>query len=229
MGIRIKVLLTILLLTFSSALWASTGDRATTECVYPARCQVNANLNVRSGPSKRYSKIGLLQKYDYITVQSITGPNSDLWGAIDYGGKQGYVSMRYVTYIEPLCDPTTQALSHPKKASKFFAGVRTLFSWILWIIVTILALYLLQYIIALAIYAGMFAGAGALLFLLFGGSGETGAIVGLMVAATVGGCLLILRMDIDLPDINLGGIIRVIFLGAYYIISFPSVTLALFL
>ena len=28
-------------------------------------------------------------------------------------------------------------------------------------------------------------------------------------------------MDIDLPDINLGGIIRVIFLGAYYIISFP--------
>ena len=223
MGIRIKVLLTILLLTLSSVLWANTGDRAITESVYPARCQVNANLNVRSGPSKRYSKIGLLQKYDYITVQSITGPNSDLWGAIDYGDKQGYVSMRYVTYIEPA--PTAQALSHSKKnksaISKFFAGVRTLFSWILWIIVTILALYLLQYIIALAIYAGMFAGAGALLFLLFGGSGETGAIVGLMVAATVGGCLLILRMDIDLPDINLGGIIRVIFLGAYYIISFP--------
>ena len=94
MGIRIKILLPILLLTFSSVLWAHTGDRSITESVYPARCQVNANLNVRSGPSKRYSKIGLLQKYDYITVQSITGPNSDLWGAIDYGGKQGYVSMR---------------------------------------------------------------------------------------------------------------------------------------
>jgi uncharacterized protein YgiM (DUF1202 family) len=221
MGIRIKVLLTILLLTFSSALWTSTGDRATTECVYPARCQVNANLNVRSGPSKRYSKIGLLQKYDNITVQSITGPNSDLWGAIDYGGKQGYVSMRYVTYIEPLCDPTTQALSHPKKASKFFAGVWRFLKSILLIIAIILALYLSKYIIAFAIYAGMFAGGGALLFLIFGGSGATGAIVGLVVAAIIGGVSLIIRMDIDLPDINLGGIIRVIFLGAYYIISFP--------
>lgn len=221
MGIRIKILLPILLLTLSSDLWANTGDRATTESIYPARCQVNANLNVRSGPTKRYSKIGLLQKYDYITVKSTTGPDSDLWGAIDYGGKPGYVSMRYVTYIEPLSDSTTQALSHPKKASKFFAGVWRFLKSILLIIAIILALYLSKYIVALAMYAGMFAGGGALLFLIFGGSGATGAIVGLVVAAIIGGGLLIIRLDLDLPYINLGGIIRAIFMGAYYIISFP--------
>lgn len=216
-----KRLVILLLLLFCFALqgWADGS--------YPARCRVTTDLNVRSNPSKSASKIGLYRNGEYITVDYTTGYSYDQWGAVNYGARRGYVSMRYVTYIEPINDTPSQQITQPKKSksgiAKFFAGVWKVVKTLLWVVAIILVLALWEYILELAIYAGLFAGGGALLFVIFGGSGGTGAIVGLVVAAVIGIGLLLNRLDLDLDfsGFHLGGIFRVIFLGAYYIISFP--------
>lgn len=213
------VILLLLLFCFSLQGWADGS--------YPARCRVTTNLNVRSNPSKNASKIGLYRNGEYITVDYTTGYSYDQWGAVSYGARRGYVSMRYVTYVNPINDTPQQQVSQPKKSksgiAKFFAGVWKVVKTLLWVVAIILVLALWEYILELAIYAGLFAGGGALLFVIFGGSGGTGAIVGLVVAAVIGAGLLLNRLDLDLDfsGFHLGGIFRVIFLGAYYIISFP--------
>lgn len=218
---HIKIMLTVLLLTLSGSLWANT------ESTYPARCRVTTDLNVRSNPSKNASKIGLYRNGEYITVDYTTGYDYDQWGAVNYGARRGYVSMRYVTYVEPINTTPSQQIIQPKKSKSgiatFFAGVWKTIKNIMKVLAILLVIFLWRYILELAIYAGMFAGGGALLFLIFGGSGSTGAIVGLVIAAIMGMGLLLNRMDLDINsgDVHLGGIFRVIFLGAYYIISFP--------
>lgn len=213
------VILLLLLFCFAMQGWADGS--------YPARCRVTTDLNVRSSPTKSATKIGLYRNGEYITVDYTTGYDYDQWGAVNYGARRGYVSMRYVTYIEPINDTPQQQISQPKKSkggiAGFFAGVWKVVKTLLWVVAIILVLALWEYILELAIYAGMFAGGGALLFVIFGGSGGTGAIVGLVVAAVMGAGMLLNRLDLDLDfsGFHLGGIFRVIFLGAYYIISFP--------
>ena len=192
---------------------------------YPARCRVTTELNVRSCASKSCQKIGLLHKNEYVTVNSTTGYGSDQWGLIDYGARQGYISMRYVEYSSKVyTGPQASQVAEKKKKggfAAFMAGVWNVVKWILIIAGVLLVLALWEYIIQLAVYAGMFAGAGAILFAIFGGSGGTGAIVGLVVAALVGVRLLISRLDLDFGDVELGGFFRGLFMVGYYIISFP--------
>ena len=211
------VILLLLMFSFAMQGWAEDS--------YPARCRVTTNLNVRSGPSKNATKIGLYRNGTYITVDNTTGSTYDPWGVVSYGARRGYVSMRYVTYIEPLNNSATQKLRSPEETqsglARFFAGVWKVIKWILWAVAIILVLALWEYILELAIYAGMFAGGGAILFAIFGGSGGTGAIVGLVIAAVMGIGWLLNRMDISMSDIELGGFFRTCFLGAYYIISSP--------
>jgi uncharacterized protein YraI len=195
---------------------------------YPARCRVTTNLNVRISPSKNASKIGLYRNGEIITVEYVTGSSNDPWGAVTYGARRGYVSMRYVNYVYRVTQtsntPSKQIGTSKKSKSGiagFFAGVWKVIKWILWAVAFILILALWEYIIELAIYAGLFAGGGALLFAIFGGSGSTGAIVGLVVAAVMGVGWLLNRMDISVSDIEVGGLFRIIFIGAYYLFSFP--------
>lgn len=51
-----------------------------------------ADLNVRSGPSTKYKKLGLLKKNTAVTV---TGSKDD-WYKISYKGKTAYVSAKYI-------------------------------------------------------------------------------------------------------------------------------------
>ncbi len=211
-----RIILTLLLLTLGDNVQAlTTGD-------YPARCRVNTNLNVRSGSTKDYDKIGLLKKGEYIRVEFIIGPSNDAWGGLYYNSQIGYVSMRYVTYIEPIVQ-TPQNISNHEKAksgiSVFFAKVWKFIKWILIGIAVLIVLGSWEYIVDLAIYVGFFAGAGALIFVIFGGKGSTGAIVGLVVAAVLGIRLLLDKLDLD--DIEIGGVLGFIFLWGYYILSIP--------
>ena len=217
MKVRSKIILLVLVLAVVSGSSVSAAD------AYPARCRVTTNLNVRSCASKSCQKIGLLHKNDYVTVNSTTGYGSDEWGVIDYGSRQGYIAMRYVEYSSKIYTPTTPKVVEKKKGgfARFLAGVWNVIKWILIIIAVLLVLALWKYIVELAVFAGMFAGGGALLFVIFGGNGGTGAIVGLVVAALFGINMLLNYLDVSITDIRLGGAFRGLFIGAYYVISFP--------
>ena len=191
---------------------------------FPARCRVTTNLNVRSNPSTSATKIGLLQKNEYVTVEYTTGASSDSWGAISYGSQRGFVSMRYVQYISPIQQEKTQHGVRQKKSGgsvPFFKGAWSVIRWILIILVILMVLALWQYIVELAIYAGIFAGAGAAILAIFGGSARTGAIIGLAIAALTGLKLLTDKLDLSIGNVEVGGFFRGLFLGGYYIISFP--------
>lgn len=220
---HLRALMIVVMLTVAgvSDAWAEGQYRQ-----YPAQCRVTTDLNVRSGPGRKYGKIGLLKKNDVITVKSTANAtNGDEWGVIDYDARTGYVSMRYVQY-DYYIDTQQETYyeteeEKPSGIARFFAGVWKVIKWILWGIAAILVLALWEYILELAIYAGMFAGGGALLFVILGGSGSAGAIVGLVVAAIIGVGWLMNRLDISISNVEVGGVFRTIFIGAYYLFSFP--------
>ena len=88
---------------------------------YPANCRVTTTLNVRSGPSTGYSKIGKLYRGNTIVVNSITTNRSTQWGEIDYYGRTGYVSTKYVTYVSPVEEEAAPApqYSHRHSSSSY--------------------------------------------------------------------------------------------------------------
>lgn len=53
------------------------------------------NLNVRSGPSKDYDKLGSLSQDTSVEVKGYVEPD---WYVIDFEGKEGYISSKYVTF-----------------------------------------------------------------------------------------------------------------------------------
>ena len=53
------------------------------------------SLNVRSGPSKEYEKLGALAKDASVEVEGIVEPN---WFVIDFEGEVGYISSDYVIF-----------------------------------------------------------------------------------------------------------------------------------
>lgn len=92
MKLWIKILIVLFLLLLGGGQWAIASYE------YPARCQTTTDLWVRSGPSVNTKKLGYLKQSEYITVKETT---SNKWGVIDYNGQEAYISLRYVTYIEP--------------------------------------------------------------------------------------------------------------------------------
>lgn len=52
-------------------------------------------LNVRSGPSRDYEKLGTLSKEVEVEVKGIVEPD---WYVIDFEGKDGYISSEYVVF-----------------------------------------------------------------------------------------------------------------------------------
>ena len=53
------------------------------------------NLNVRSGPSKKYDKLGTLAKDVSVEVKGIVEPD---WYVIEYQGEEGYINSDYVIF-----------------------------------------------------------------------------------------------------------------------------------
>ena len=53
------------------------------------------NLNVRSGPSKDYDKLGTLSEGTSVEVKGYVEPD---WYVIDFEGKDGYISSKYVVF-----------------------------------------------------------------------------------------------------------------------------------
>lgn len=195
---------------------------------FPAQYRVITNLNVRSNPSTKSSKIGLLQKNQYITVEYAVGMYPDQWGAIDYGSQRGFVSMHYVEYICSLPQDAEQdsyknSVQYRESSGvmSFLESVWSVIKWILIILVALLVWALWEFIVELAIYAALFAGVGAAIFAICGGNASTGANVGLVVAALVGLRMLIGRLDFDLSGFEGSSFLRGLFLLGYYIVSFP--------
>lgn len=52
-------------------------------------------LNVRSGPSQNFSRIGALENGETATVKGFVEPD---WYVIDYEGEEGYISSQYVSF-----------------------------------------------------------------------------------------------------------------------------------
>ena len=53
------------------------------------------SLNVRSGPSRDYDKLGTLSQYVEVKVKGIVEPD---WYVIDFDGEKGYISSDYVIF-----------------------------------------------------------------------------------------------------------------------------------
>ena len=76
---------------------------------------VKSSVNVRSGPSTDFDKIGSLGKGKAVKV---TGQSEQTgWYRIDYNGKVGYVSNSYLQ-AEPLPEPETTTKTPVKETSK---------------------------------------------------------------------------------------------------------------
>lgn len=65
------------------------------------RVKASATVNVRSGPGTGYSKIGTLKKGNslYYRGKVATDYNDNVWFAVYYNGKNGWVISRY-TYLK---------------------------------------------------------------------------------------------------------------------------------
>ena len=202
------------------------------ENTYPANCRVTAGeLNIRLFPEKSASKIGVLHKGDLVRVEYTTGQTDDLWGYISLNDKQGYVAMRYMHYEEPIVEQSVSEEPYFSSTFQeilddimdFLEGAWEVIKWILAIIIALLVFAYWEYALMLLIYVGIFMGIGALIFYICGWDTDTGATVGLGVAVLVG--LKLLVGDLNISRYKFGdffrGLFRVIFLGVYYIISFP--------
>ena len=180
---------------------------------YPANCRVTTTLNVRSGPSTRYSKIGKLYKGNTIVVNSITINQSRQWGEIDYYGQTGYVATQYVSYVSPLEEesaPTSQ-YSHSQSSSSF-RGLWHALKIVFWIVVIILGLIFHKAILQFIFTTVFFAAIGAAIFWVAGGNSSTGATIGAVLSV-----LLELKLITD----ALGSGYTTIFEFIYKLISFP--------
>lgn len=121
---RVKILFLLLLLS-----WVGGETMAGN---YPARCRVKTNLNVRSKPSKNTPRLGLLTKGDTITVEYTTGESSNLWGAVNFRNKRGYIAMRYVQGISSVDNASITTSGSESRYATFFFG--KLWIWARWII-----------------------------------------------------------------------------------------------
>lgn len=216
-----RILVTLLFLALASISVAQAAD-------YPAKCRVTAaKLNVRRGPGTGYSTINTLRRGEMVQVEYVTTNGSARWGCVNYPyGLQGYVSMRYVSYVtpvQPVSEPSASASPANSDGSSWFSGlsdsVGDFFSGI-WSVVRIILIILLvlvviafwENILGFLIFMGIFMGIGALIFHLLFDSGELGAFVGLAFAVFIG-----LRKVID----SIGAEYSDFFWLAYLLISAP--------
>ena len=216
-----RILVTLLFLALASIIVAQAAD-------YPAKCRVTAaKLNVRRGPGTGYSTINTLRRGEMVQVEYVTTNGSARWGCVNYPyGLQGYVSMRYVSYVapvQPVQEPSASASSTNPAGSSWFSGLSNSVGYFfsgIWSVVRVILIILLvlvviafwENILGILVFMGFCAGIGALLFgFLFGNSG-LGAMVGLGFAALIG-----LRQVLEALHGEYANILWVI----YWLVSLP--------
>ena len=193
----------------------------TTAETYPAYCRVNTTLNVRRGPSTRYSRIGRLYRNDNIIVNSITQNGSRQWGAIDYGGQTGYVALQYVSYQEPVEQEVQEyqpANSYETTGSwhsveKLLAGAWQTIKWCLIIFCILIILAFKEEIFRALFFIGMFMGGGGLLFWILFDNWSLGVTIGFILGVFIG-----MRLFLQSIGTNWG----YLFVLLYYLVSIPS-------
>ena len=205
-------LVTLLLLSF-----VATAGYAET---YPARCRVKTSLNVRSGPSTGYSKIGALSPNSYVTVNSVIQNGSSQWGEIDYNNKTGYVSMRYLAYESPIQEKVTspqyvmvnKSSEESSSIGRFLHTVWKIVRIILIGLAILLLIAFVKAIIQILAFLAVYAGIGALVFHILFGNAGLGANVGFCFGVFIG-----LRMFFDSLDMRYADLLWI----AYLLISAP--------
>ena len=78
----------------------------------------DSKLNVRSGPGKDYEALGSVSPGEALTVTGQT----DSWYRIDYNGKEGYVSSKYVTISSSDEDTSSAVTNDPNDFSNYEEG-----------------------------------------------------------------------------------------------------------
>lgn len=182
---------------------------------YPANCRVTTTLNVRSGPSTDYSKIGKLYKGNTIVVNSITTNRSRQWGKIDYYGRTGYVATQYVVYVSPVKEepePTSQFSSQSQSSTFSFQGIWNILKMIFWGLVILICIAfrgeILRFIFTSAIYAAIGAVITKVLF------------DDVIIGASIGAVLAVL-LELKFITDYLGSDYTSFFEFIYKLISFP--------
>lgn len=94
------------------------------EGTFPAWYETTSSLNIRSTDSKSGRKITTIPAHTRIKINYVTANN---WGAVEYSYYKGYVSMKYVRYVD---DVTSKSDSYntntPVKAKK----KKSVWSWL---------------------------------------------------------------------------------------------------
>ena len=168
---------------------------------------------MRSGPGTQYKVLHQLNKGDTILIRFVHESDKGSWGMVYYYQEQAYVSMRYVEFLCSYEPPAPEKRSWWKRIWDPVSGVVDSLWSIVKVVLIILAVLLVlafwEDIMGIAIIAGFFAGGGALLFSIFGGDEEVGAIVGLCVAALMGIVVLLGHFGIGLPDLDFSFLFKV--------------------
>ena len=78
----------------------------------------SGSLNVRSGPGTKYPRTGSLPKGERVDVlmeYDLDGDGTPEWGYIGGDGKQGYVSLKYLTKDEETSSVTPEPQPEPHR------------------------------------------------------------------------------------------------------------------
>lgn len=94
----IAALFILFFLLFSSPVFAHEIERVEGIAVITTE-----NLNVRSGPSKDYDKLGTLKKDTMVRVVGFVEPD---WYVIEYGGVEGFIHKDYILFTQEEVDET---------------------------------------------------------------------------------------------------------------------------
>lgn len=212
---RLRILLLLVLMLFPM------GRANAEELQYTAYFRTTTVLNMRSGPGTQYKILNQLDKDDTILIRFTEESGKGVWGMTYNNQEPAYVSMRYVEYLEPYVPPAPEEKSWWKNTWDWLCwlagGLWSVLKIALIIIAVLLVLAFWEDILCIAIMAGFFAGGGALLFSIFGGDSDVGAIVGLCVAALLGVVVLLDHFGIGIADMDFS----IVFKVAYYVVSFP--------
>ena len=159
---------------------------------YPAHCRITTTLNVRQGPGTGYPKIGKLYPNDYIVVESVTRNGSREWGIVNYRNQTGYVAMQYTMYMKAIPSeqtPQASSLSDNIKNfsfSDFLGRAWTILKYVLIGLIILIIIAFWKNLVEIAIFIGLFMGAGALLFWMLFDNASMGATFGFWFSIFIG-------------------------------------------
>ncbi|MBO4356238.1 MAG: bacterial Ig-like domain-containing protein [Clostridia bacterium] len=100
---------------------SSTGQIITDDKMQVGMYQTLADeLNLRSGPSTSYSKLGQIPKGTPLAVTEVVKGTSYNWGYTSYNGIHGWVALEYAVYVSSAM--TGLAVTQPPNKTQYYEG-----------------------------------------------------------------------------------------------------------